>query len=121
MVEGTKSVVSEVYVSEVGQPIQYDLHIFDFDTVVARCLATIYHNGAAKIMVIDSVWVEEDYRNRGLATKLILQATKIANGNNIDAIELIVNDNNQAAKNLYTKTGFKKTNKEHYRIILREK
>ena len=82
------------------------------------CLGTIYHNGKAKIMVIDNVLVEEGYREKGIGTLLMENAIKIAILENVDCVELLVNTENKEAKGLYKKVGFKKTNKEHYRLIL---
>ncbi len=82
------------------------------------CLCTFYNNGKANIMVIDSVWVDENHRNLGVGTSIMNEAIKFASTRNVDAIELIVNEGNTVAKNLYKKLGFQKTNKEHYRIIL---
>jgi ribosomal protein S18 acetylase RimI-like enzyme len=83
------------------------------------CLGTIYNNGQAWIMVIDSVEVDKNQRRRGIGTALMTKAIEVAKEYNIDSIELIVNDYNEAAKELYKKVGFLKTNKEHYRIILK--
>ncbi len=87
----------------------------------ASCLCTFYNNGKANVMIIDSVLVEENYRNQGIGAILLKKAVKSAIARKIDSIELIVNDDNTNAKNLYKKIGFEKTNKEHHRIILNKK
>lgn len=83
------------------------------------CIGTIYNNGKAKIMMIDDVKVEENQRHKGVGTTLMEKAISIAKENDVDCIELIVNNDNETAKGLYHKVGFQKTNKEHYRLILR--
>lgn len=82
------------------------------------CIGTIYNNGRATIMVVDSVIVDESQRSKGIGVALMNKTIAIAEDNNVDAIELIVNSDNEAAKGLYRKVGFQKTNKEHYRLIL---
>jgi ribosomal protein S18 acetylase RimI-like enzyme len=82
------------------------------------CIGTIYNNGKANIMVIDSVFVDPEYRRQGVGTRLIDKAIGIAIDKGLDCIELLVNPDNEFAKRLYEKVGFKKTNKEHHRLIL---
>ena len=69
-------------------------------------------------MVIDSVETDESHRQEGCATRLMEKALNLAIEHKVDAVELIVNDDNEIAKTLYWNAGFRKTNKEHYRIIL---
>ena len=83
------------------------------------CIGTIYHNGKATVMMVDSVEVDIDKRNKGIGTKLMKKVIEVAKANYVDSVELVVNSNNDIAKKLYHKAGFKKTNKEHHRLILR--
>jgi ribosomal protein S18 acetylase RimI-like enzyme len=83
------------------------------------CIGTIYHNGKALIMVIDNVEVDKDHRHQGIGTTLMQKAIETALNHDVDAIELLVNSDNEIAKGLYQKLGFQKTNKEHHRMILR--
>lgn len=85
------------------------------------CLCTFYNNGAANVMIIDSLFVKEEARGKGLATKIIKKAIVLAKKRNIDSIELVVNNDNLIAKHLYKKTGFEKTKKEYHRLILNKK
>lgn len=85
---------------------------------IASCLCTFYNNGKAEVMLIDSFLVKEEFRGKGYGTKLINKAIKLAQKQKIDSIELIVNKDNRVAKKLYEKAGFKKTNKDYYRLIL---
>lgn len=82
------------------------------------CIATFYNNGAANVMIIDSVTVDKGYRRQGTGTQLIQKALRLAKKHQIDSVELNVNKDNLAAKRLYEKMGFSKTNKDYYRIIL---
>jgi predicted GNAT family acetyltransferase len=81
------------------------------------CIVTIYYNGKANVMVIDSVETKEEYRQMGYGTKLMKKVIETARLKNIDAIELVVNEDSIARK-LYAKVGFEETNKIHCRIIL---
>lgn len=85
------------------------------------CLCTFYNNGKANVMIIDSVEVKEAYRGRGIGTQIMDRAIELAKKHNVDSVELIVNRDNIPAKNLYKKVGFKKTNKDYYRLILNKK
>jgi ribosomal protein S18 acetylase RimI-like enzyme len=84
------------------------------------CIGTIYNNGKATIMVVDSVEVNKSQQHKGIGTALMEKTISVAEDNNVDAVELIVNSDNEVAKGLYRKVGFQKTNKEHYRLILRQ-
>ena len=78
------------------------------------CLCTFYNNGRAAVMIIDDVKVVENYRHRGIATSIINEAIELAESKNVDSIELV----SSSTGKLYRTTGFKKTNKKHYRRIL---
>lgn len=83
------------------------------------CICTLYNNGRANVMVIDSLEVFPEYREQGVGTALMKQAIKIAKRNKVGAVELLVNEDNVAAKGLYEKMGFKCVpRKNYYRLIL---
>ena len=104
----------KIEIEWLGNPRQARLSIGG----ICSCLCTIYNNGKAKVMIIDSVLTKEEHRGRGYGTMLLNEALKLAKEENIDSVELIVNQDNAAAKKLYEKIGFKKINKDYYRIIL---
>ena len=56
---------------------------------------------------INNLYVEEEYRKNGIASKLIDKYIEILKESNIDSITLEVNEHNIAAINLYKKKGFK--------------
>lgn len=64
------------------------------------------------ILDITSLYIEKNYRKKGYATKLLLEAFK----NKVNKIMLEVNENNKAALNLYKKYNFEKINvrKKYY-------
>lgn len=82
------------------------------------CIGTFYNNGVANVMIVDSVFVEKKFRRKGIGLTVMKKALSVARKKNVDSIELVVNQNNVAAKRLYRKVGFKKTGKEYYRLIL---
>lgn len=84
----------------------------------SSCLCTLYDNGKARVMMIDCVETKEAHQGKGYGAKLIGKAIELAKRNRIDAIELVANKDNLPAQRLYGKTGFTKTNKDHYRLIL---
>ena len=65
--------------------------------------------------VLDALYVESEYRNKGIADKLINYFKKWVSDNNIDIIDVNVCSNNIKAKNLYKKHNFK-TIKETMRL-----
>lgn len=85
---------------------------------LGSCLCTFYNNGKANVMIIDSVDVKMTHRRLGIGTQIIKRAIELAKKYNVDSIELNVNKSNIPAKKLYEKQGFKKTNKDYYRLIL---
>lgn len=85
------------------------------------CLCTFYHNGKARVMIIDSVCVEEEHQNQGWGTKLMQDAILLARGASVESIELVVNEDNKIAIRLYEKLGFDRPKKLFYRKILQWK
>ena len=85
---------------------------------VCSCLCLVYHNGKADVMVVDDVKTEIEYQTQGFGTILLNHVIGLAKDWKIDSIELVVGRDNGIAKRLYENVGFKKTEKEHYRIIL---
>jgi len=83
-----------------------------------RCICTFYNNGKANVMIIDSFEVDKDHRRKGVGTKLLKRAIDLGKKYNVNSIELNVNKDNAAAIKLYEEVGFKKTNKDYYRILL---
>lgn len=80
------------------------------NNVVAFLIFTIMYD---KCEIID-VFVKEEYRNNGIAGKLI---SEIINDYSVDNITLEVSENNYKAINLYNKLGFKKvaSRKNYYK------
>ncbi len=72
------------------------------------------HSGIKKGYLIDGLYVENEYRNRGIATKLIEQALTIID--DINFIDINVMANNIRAINLYKHFGF-----DEFKISLRKK
>ena len=67
------------------------------------------------IGILDALYVEEEYRGLGIATKLIELAIDWLKENRVKVIEISVIDKNELAKKLYAKLGFQKF-KETLRI-----
>ena|SRR3989338_5992494 len=86
----------------------------------ASCLCTLYNNGKANVMLIDNVFVKEEFRKKNYGAKLLNKAVNLARELKVDSVELVVNKDNKVAKRLYGKVGFKKANKDYYRLILRK-
>ena len=65
--------------------------------------------------LLDGLYVEERYRNRGIATELITTAFEICKNNKIKFLDVNVMYENKEAQSLYNKFGF-----ENLRIGLRK-
>lgn len=88
---------------------------------IGSCICTIFNNGKAKVMIVDSVIVNEPYRGQGYGQKLMKAVVDLAKTQDIDSIELQVNKSNEVAIRLYEKNRFQKTDKYYYRLILNKR
>ena len=67
------------------------------------------NNNNEKGYLIDGLYVEETYRNRGIATKLINEAIKVIKDTDSKFIDINVLANNLIAYKLYKSLGFNET------------
>lgn len=65
---------------------------------------------AIKIWVLNDLFVEENYRNRGIGEKLIKIAMKYAKDDNANHVELSTAVDNYNAQKLYETIGFERQN-----------
>jgi len=84
----------------------------------SSCLCTVYDNGKAQVMFVDSVETVEGYREQGYATRLMEEVMILASKLKVDSVELLTNEDNQVAQRLYSRAGMVKTGKIHWRRIL---
>ncbi len=63
-----------------------------------------------KQIKIEAIGVDENYRNQGVGSKLLEFMKEYARENNYTDIKLTVNEENESAKHLYEKVGFKVEN-----------
>ena len=63
-------------------------------------------NNNSKGYLIDGLYVEENYRNKGIGKKLMSYALNECNKYDIEFIDINVLYNNEIAKKLYNKCGF---------------
>ncbi len=63
-----------------------------------------------KELDIDAIGVDEDYRNKGIGTRLVDYVKKYAKDNSYTDLRLTVNEENENAIHLYEKMGFKVKN-----------
>ena len=78
----------------------------------------IYSVPARKKSRIEDVVVDEKYRGRGIATKLVNYAIEKAKNNGVISLDLTSRPERENASKLYLKLGFKKRNTNVYRIKL---
>ncbi|MBE6144817.1 MAG: GNAT family N-acetyltransferase [Firmicutes bacterium] len=80
---------------------------YEEDTIIKgyiffKIINTNNNNG----YLIDGLYVIEEYRNNGIATKLLESGLNILNDTNVKFIDINVLSNNKSAINLYKKFGF---------------
>ncbi|MRG48602.1 GNAT family N-acetyltransferase [Chitinophaga sp. SYP-B3965] len=96
-------------ISEMMQNEKYSIAgIMDNDKIVAFAgyrIMTSLHSGY--IIYIDDLCTLETYRGKGLASQLLKYVETIAVSNNMDAVVLDTDFNNNTAQKLYLKNGFK--------------
>ena len=63
-----------------------------------------------KQLEIDAMGVDEKYRNQGIGFEILEYVKKYAKENNYTDLRLTVNEENENAKHLYEKVGFKVRN-----------
>lgn len=79
------------------------------ESIIGYIYGYIQNNGDSKIdkvSVLDALFVEEDFRNLGVASKLIKDFKKWSYNYGVKYIELKVCSENNQAINLYKKSGF---------------
>lgn len=67
-------------------------------------LASFICRGMTAFLI--GLWVKEDFRKQGLGSKILSEAIAALKAQNIEAIELTVDVDNEAANRLYQKLGF---------------
>lgn len=75
----------------------------------------IVDNTNKKGYLIDGLYVDNEYRNKGIATKLIENALNVIKDTNVDVVDINAMANNSAAINLYKRFGF-----NEFKISLRK-
>ncbi len=101
----------------------YKNYILDENKFLYTCkdddviIAYIYVYLDNSLAVIDALYVSDNYRNKGIATKLIEYALSWINDKKCKSIDVSVINANISAKKLYEKFGFK-TYKEVKRLEL---
>ena len=72
-----------------------------------KIIGTLKYSTIYDRIEIDNIFVEENYRRKGIGNKLLIELINLAKNRNKNEIILEVNDKNEAAIKLYEKNGFK--------------
>lgn len=91
----------KVLVAEENNEIMGYVYGFSYQTPVEK----------APIVILDALYVREQFRNRGCATALIREFQKFAVSEGAAAIELKVFSQNDPALRVYSEIGFQETKK----------
>lgn len=86
--------------------------------IVGMLMLVVYRIPVWKKGWIEDVVVDKEYRNKGIATKLINYAIRNAKANGISSLNLTSRPERENANKLYGKLGFKKRDTNVYRIEL---
>lgn len=97
-------VVKDYFKNIIKKPNHILLCYEEDNTIVGYIYLKPLTEGS-KIAFINGLFVEEEYRGKGIATKLIDEAIKIAK-ENYNYIEINVMYNNEVAYKIYKKLGF---------------
>ena len=75
--------------------------------IIGTCLITLKNNPVnnTKTFYLDYICIKEEYRNRGLGSKIIKEVEKIARNENINYLELTSNKNREYARKMYLNEG----------------
>ncbi len=93
------------FLAELDNPHYYPLVCISDNQIVGFCSGIIVEDE----LQITSVTVKTEFRNKKIATRMLIYLFDIACKNNVLSCILEVRENNIPAINLYTKFGFKKT------------
>lgn len=86
--------------------------------IVGMLTLIIYRIPVWKKGWIEDLVVDKEYRNKGIATKLINYAIKNAKTKGVSSLNFTSRPERETANILYKKLGFKKRDTNVYRIIL---
>ncbi len=92
-------IVSDFYINYINDDTRY-LYLCEEENKIVGYTYLIKNEDNVKI---DALYVEEEYRNQGIATNLINEAVHYAKLNNKKYITINVLENNLKAKSLYSK------------------
>ena len=75
--------------------------------IIGTCLITLKNNpiNNTKTFYLDYICIKEEYRNRGLGSKIIKEVERIARSENINYLELTSNRNREYARKMYFNEG----------------
>ncbi len=121
-VEEEKQFTTEKWLNRLTNPNTITIGSFLDGTMIG--LAVLSMNPRKKMKhlgVINSFYVSESYRRKGIASKLLNFVEDIARNHKILRLNLTVMDQNKAAIQLYKKHGFIETGKELESIYVDQK
>lgn len=91
--------VKDFYINYINDNKKY-FEVCEDNNKIVGYIYSIFNDNNAKI---DALFVDEEYRNNGLATNLLEHFIKYCRNNNIKYITINVLENNVNAKKLYSK------------------
>jgi len=84
--------------------------------IVGMFLMYLVETTTRRVLFIEELVVDEKHRRQGVALALMEVAIAFARTNKVDCIELNVGKNNEPARKLYFRLGFKDRNNDAFRL-----
>lgn len=105
-IENERPISNKEYKAMLNNQDKINIAYIVDDKIAGVCLATI-KDKIEKSIYIDEIFVLEEFRHQGIATKLYKQVESIANNIGAKRIDLTVWQFNNAAINFYKSLGMK--------------
>ena len=105
-------IVNNMYENYVNDNTKCILVADESDAVVGYLYGIIKKSDETEVnnvAILDALYIDSEYRKKGIGSALIEAFKKWCSNNNIKSIEVSVCSNNTSAKKLYEKQGFETT------------
>ena len=110
----TKSQVKEV----MAHPANTVIAAYEGDTMVGIAVLVKASLFTARLGIIDEVVVSDAHRKKGIASRMLREAVRIAKKQKLDLLKVDTNADNKAANRLYKKERFVARNGVVYKRFL---
>lgn len=89
-----------------SQPNAQILYSFEDGDITGLVLVSLFSSLTRRVLTIEDLIVLPQFRGKGVGTRLLGYALKLAKKNKVDCVEVLTKDDNEIALGLYKKLGF---------------